>query len=42
MGAIVMKFLADEKGVFQKGTIAQGPILMKVELIYSQGVPSLQ
>jgi hypothetical protein len=42
MGAIVMKFLADEKGVFQKGTIAQGPILMKVELIYSQGEPSLQ
>jgi hypothetical protein len=41
MDVLVMKFLADEKGVFRHGTIAQGPILMKMELIYSKGEPTL-
>jgi hypothetical protein len=41
MGALVMKFLADEKAIFRQGTIAQGPILMKMELIYSKGEPGL-
>jgi len=41
MGALVMKFLADDKGIFRKGTIAQGPMLMKMELIYFKGDPSL-
>lgn len=41
MGALVMKFLADEKGVFLEGTISQGPISMKLDLIHSKGVPAL-
>lgn len=41
MGAMVMKFLADEQGVFRKGTIEQGPISMQMELIYSKGAPKL-
>ncbi|WP_371194471.1 hypothetical protein [Glaciecola sp. SC05] len=41
MGALVMKFLADEKGVFRQGSLQQGPVSMNMELIYSKGEPSL-
>lgn len=41
MGALVMKFLADEQGIFRKGTIEQGPVSMQMELIYSKGTPQL-
>lgn len=41
MGAMVMKFLADDQGIFRQGTIQQGPVSMKMELIYSNGTPKL-
>lgn len=41
MGALVMKFMADEDGIFRHGTIKQGPIEMKMKLLYSEGKPAL-
>lgn len=39
MGPIVMQFLADEKGVFQKGMLNQGPLKLGMKLIHSRGAP---
>ncbi len=41
MGPIVMQFLANKDNVFQKGTIQQGPITMKMSLLHSKGQPTL-
>jgi hypothetical protein len=41
LGVLMMKFLADEKGIFRKGTIKQGPVDMKLDLLYSKGEPVL-
>ncbi|WP_289029237.1 hypothetical protein [uncultured Paraglaciecola sp.] len=41
MGPIVMDFMANKKGVFEKGTINQGPLTMGIKLIYVQGEPTL-
>jgi len=41
MGPMVLRFLADDKGIFRQGTIIQGPLNMNIELIYSKGEPSL-
>ncbi|MEP0356006.1 MAG: hypothetical protein ABJH06_01855 [Paraglaciecola sp.] len=41
MGPIVMDFMANKKGVFEKGTINQGPLTLGIKLIYVQGEPTL-
>lgn len=41
MSSLVMKFLADEDGIYQKGSINQGPISMHLDLMHSNGKPIL-
>lgn len=40
MGPLVMQFLADEKGIFQRGTINQGPIKLGMTLMHARGLPT--
>ncbi|RDV29122.1 hypothetical protein DXV75_01275 [Alteromonas aestuariivivens] len=39
MGPIVMKVMADDLGVIQRGTLSQGPISMQMELLHVSGEP---
>lgn len=39
MGPMVLRFLADDKGIFRQGNILQGPMTMQIELLYSKGQP---
>lgn len=39
MGPMTVGYLADENGVFQRGSIKHGPLEMHLELIYSNGKP---
>lgn len=41
MGPITMKFLADEKGVLQQGTMDQGALKMGIKLLSAKGNPIL-
>ncbi|MFT2091989.1 hypothetical protein [Paraglaciecola sp. 2405UD69-4] len=41
MGPFLMDFQADEKGIFRKGTMEQGPISVTLTLMYSHGEPKI-
>jgi len=41
LGPLVMKVLAEDDGVFRKGTLEQGPLKMNFETVYLKGAPSL-
>jgi hypothetical protein len=41
MGVMTIKFLADERTIFQNTDIVRGPMNLNMRLIYSNGVPVL-
>ncbi|GAA5442850.1 hypothetical protein Misp06_01025 [Microbulbifer sp. NBRC 101763] len=41
IGPIVMKFTAEDSGIFKQGTMKQGPLVLDMELLHVKGEPKL-